>query len=237
MPIYRLSDELIFPPPRLAEDNGLLAIGGDLSEARLLLAYSMGIFPWYSEGDPILWWSTDPRLVLFPEDLKVSRSLNQTLRKGVFYITFDEAFEEVIRNCASVHSRTNGGTWITEDMLEAYIDLHRAGYAHSVESWSEGRLTGGLYGVSLGSIFFGESMFTKKSDASKAAFVTLVRQLIKWNFKLIDCQMTTPHLKSFGACEIPRSAFIKKLKSALNTPTRRGKWECASPGLTDTPNG
>lgn len=224
MPIYRLSEELIFPPPRLAEESGLLAIGGDLSEARLLLAYSMGIFPWYSEGDPILWWSTDPRLVLYPEDLKVSRSLNQTLRKGIFKITFDAAFTEVIRNCASVHSKTGGGTWITEEMMEAYIHLHHAGYAHSVESWSEGRLAGGLYGVSLGSIFFGESMFTKKSDASKAAFVTLVRQLIKWNFTLIDCQMTTAHLKSFGACEIPRSAFMQKLKSALKAPTKRGRW-------------
>ena len=224
MPIYRLSEELIFPPPRLAEESGLLAIGGDLSEARLLLAYSMGIFPWYSEGDPILWWSTDPRLVLYPEDLKVSRSLNQTLRKGIFKITFDAAFTEVIRNCASVHSKTGGGTWITEEMMEAYIHLHHAGYAHSVESWSEGRLAGGLYGASLGSIFFGESMFTKKSDASKAAFVTLVRQLIKWNFTLIDCQMTTAHLKSFGACEIPRSAFMQKLKSALKAPTKRGRW-------------
>jgi leucyl/phenylalanyl-tRNA--protein transferase len=225
MPIYRLSDELIFPPPRLAEGNGLLAIGGDLSKARLLLAYSMGIFPWYSEGDPILWWSTDPRLVLFPDDLKVSRSLRQTLRKGIFKITFDTAFKEVIRNCASVHSKTNGGTWITEGMKEAYIGLHHAGYAHSVESWFEGRLAGGLYGVSLGSIFFGESMFTKKSDASKAAFVALVRHLTKWNFTLIDCQMTTPHLQSFGACEIPRTAFMQKLKSALKAPTKKGKWE------------
>jgi len=225
MPIYRLSDELIFPPPRLAEESGLLAIGGDLSEERLLLAYSMGIFPWYSEGDPILWWSTDPRLVLYTGDLKVSRSLNQTLRKGTFDITFDTAFEKVIRNCASVHSKTHGETWITEEMINAYIGLHHAGYAHSVESWLEGRLAGGLYGVSLGSIFFGESMFTKKSDASKVAFVTLVRQLIKWSFTLIDCQMTTAHLKSFGACEIPRSVFLQKLKSALKAPTKRGKWE------------
>jgi len=225
MPIYRLSDELIFPPPRLAEESGLLAIGGDLSEERLLLAYSMGIFPWYSEGDPILWWSTDPRLVLYTGDLKVSRSLNQTLRKGIFKITLDTAFKDVIGNCASVHSRTNGGTWITEEMKEAYIRLHQAGYAHSVESWSDGRLAGGLYGISLGSIFFGESMFTKKSDASKVAFVTLVRQLIKWNFTLIDCQMTTAHLKSFGACEIPRSVFLQKLKSALKAPTKRGKWK------------
>ena len=174
MPIFKLTNELIFPSPHLAEEDGLLAIGGDLSEARLLLAYSMGIFPWYSEGDPILWWSTDPRLVLFPEDLKVSRSLNQTLRKGIFNITFDEAFEEVIRNCASVHSKADGGTWITDDMMDAYIDLHHAGYAHSVESWFEGKLAGGLYGISIGSAFFGESMFAKKSDASKAAFVTLV---------------------------------------------------------------
>jgi len=225
MPIYRLSEELIFPPPRLAEESGLLAIGGDLSEARLLLAYSMGIFPWYSEGDPILWWSTDPRLVLYPGDLKVSRSLNQTLRKGIFKITLDTAFKDVIGNCASVHSRTNGGTWITEEMKEAYVRLHQAGYAHSVESWSDGRLAGGLYGVSLGSIFFGESMFTKKSDASKVAFVALVRQLIKWNFTLIDCQMTTAHLKSFGACEIPRSVFLQELKAALKAPPKRGKWE------------
>ncbi|RJQ13409.1 MAG: leucyl/phenylalanyl-tRNA--protein transferase, partial [Nitrospiraceae bacterium] len=203
MSIFQLSNELIFPPPHLAEDNGLLAVGGDLSEERLLLAYSMGLFPWYSEDDPVLWWSPDPRLILLPEDLKISRSLNQTMRKGVFKVTFDTAFEQVIRNCASLHLQDKGDTWITGGMIDAYIGLHHSGYAHSIESWFEGELAGGLYGVSLGSAFFGESMFAKKSDASKVAFVTLVQQLIKWNFTLIDCQVTTAHLKSLGAQDVP----------------------------------
>lgn len=224
MPVLRLSKELIFPPPHLAEKDGLLAVGGDLSKTRLLLAYSMGIFPWYSEGDPILWWSPDPRLILLPEELRISRSLRQTIRKGIFNITFDTDFESVIRNCATVHHKEDGGTWITGEMIDAYINLHKAGYAHSVESRFEGELVGGLYGVALGSVFFGESMFTKKSDASKAAFVTLVQQLIKWNFGLIDCQITTSHLKSFGAQEIPRQNFMKMLKSALKASTRQGKW-------------
>jgi leucyl/phenylalanyl-tRNA--protein transferase len=224
MPIFKLTKRLIFPSPELAEDNGLLAIGGDLSEKRLLLAYSTGIFPWYSEGDPILWWSPDPRLVLFPGDLKISRSLNQTIKKGIFKITLDTAFEAVIRNCASVHLKADGDTWITGEMIDAYINLHHAGYAHSVESWSEGRLSGGLYGISIGSAFFGESMFAKKSDASKVAFAILVQYLIKLNFTLIDCQVTTSHLKSFGAHEIRRNDFIIMLKSALKAGTNKGKW-------------
>jgi leucyl/phenylalanyl-tRNA--protein transferase len=225
MPVFQLSDELVFPPPELAEDSGLLALGGDLSEARLLLAYSMGIFPWYSEGDPILWWSPDPRLVLFPEELKISRSLEQTIKKGLYKITTDTAFESIIKNCAEIHKNDDGGTWITGEMIDAYISLYRSGFAHSVESWYRGKLIGGLYGISLGSAFFGESMFTKKSDASKAAFVTLVRQLRKWNFTLIDCQITTRHLVSLGAREVPRSTFVNLLKEALKNPVKKGKWE------------
>ena len=230
MPIFRLSNELIFPPPDLSEDNGLLAIGGDLIEERLLLAYSMGIFPWYSEDDPILWWSPDPRLILLPEDLKVSRSLRQTIKKGVFAVTLDTAFEQVIRNCASVHLKEDSDTWITGDMINAYINLHHSGYAHSVECWFGGELAGGLYGISLGSAFFGESMFTKKSDASKVAFVTVVRQLMAWNFTLLDCQMTTSHLKNLGAQEIPRPDFLIMLNKALKAPTKKGKWKLEATG-------
>ncbi len=224
MPVFRLPKEIIFPSPELAEDDGLLAIGGDLSEKRLLLAYSMGIFPWYSDDCPILWWSPDPRLVLFPEDLKVSRSLGQTMKKGVFTITMDTAFDKVIAGCAHVKRKNEKGTWITDEMIEAYIRLHHSGYAHSVEAWSEGKLAGGLYGVALGPVFFGESMFAKKSDASKVAFVTLVQQLTKWKFTLIDCQITTRHLMNFGAKEIPRSEFLKLLKAALKRPSKEGSW-------------
>jgi leucyl/phenylalanyl-tRNA--protein transferase len=229
MPVFRLADEHIFPPPRLAEDSGLLAVGGDLSEPRLLLAYSIGIFPWYADGDPILWWSPDPRLLLFPDELKISRSLRQTIRKNIFRITMDTAFEQVIGNCAATRRKNADGTWITDDMMEAYICLHRSGYAHSVEAWSEEKLEGGLYGVSLGSAFFGESMFSIKSNASKVAFISLVRQLVKWNFTLIDCQMTTPHLLSLGAREIPRTQFLSMLKSALRKPANKGKWILENP--------
>ncbi|MEN8264065.1 MAG: leucyl/phenylalanyl-tRNA--protein transferase [Nitrospirota bacterium] len=225
MPVFELSDKLIFPPPELSEDNGLLALGGNLTEARLLLAYSMGIFPWYSDDDPILWWSPDPRFVLFPEELKISRSLRQTIRKGTFQITIDKAFESVISKCASTHKKDDGGTWITVDMIEAYTGLHHCGHAHSVESWYEGKLVGGLYGVSMGSAFFGESMFSTKSDASKAAFVLLIQQLIKWNFTLIDCQIYTRHLISLGAREVPRSEFLARLKKALSSPSKAGIWQ------------
>ena len=224
MPIFRLPDELIFPPPEYAEKDGLLAVGGDLSEERILLAYSLGIFPWYSEGSPILWWSPDPRLTLIPEELKISRSLKQTINKGIYKITMDSAFDEVIRNCAEVHKKKHGGTWITEEMIDAYINLHKSGVAHSIESRIDGELAGGLYGVSLGGVFFGESMFSKRPDASKVAFVRLVRQLKEWDFKLIDCQVTTGHLMSFGAREMPRSEFIALLKRALEMPTKKGKW-------------
>lgn len=224
MPIYRLSDKLIFPSPDLAEDEGLLAVGGDLSKKRLLLAYSMGIFPWYSEGYPILWWSPDPRLILKPEELKISRSLRQVIKKNIYSVTFDTAFNEVIQSCADVRRDKDTGTWITGEMIEAYIRLHDSGYAHSAECWSEGELVGGLYGVALGDVFFGESMFSRKSNASKVAFVKLVQQLIKWRFKLIDCQVTTRHLVSLGAREVPRSEFMVILKHALERPTRQGKW-------------
>ena len=229
MPVFRLPDEHIFPPPRLAEDSGLLAVGGDLSESRLLLAYSMGIFPWYAAGDPILWWSPDPRLVLFPDELRISRSLKQTINKNMFRITLDTAFEEVIRNCAAIHCKNAGDTWITDDMMNAYICLHKSGYAHSVEAWLDKELVGGLYGISLGSAFFGESMFMKKSNASKVAFISLAHQLMKWNITLIDCQITTPHLLSLGAREIPRIQFLAMLKSALMKSTKKGKWIMGNP--------
>jgi leucyl/phenylalanyl-tRNA--protein transferase len=225
MPVFQLSDENLFPPPELAEEGGLLAVGGDLCEKRLLLAYSMGIFPWYSSDDPILWWSPDPRLVLLPDDIKISRSLVQTINKGTFKVTMDTAFESVIKACATVHRKDDGDTWITGDMIDAYIGLHKSGYAHSVESWYNGELVGGLYGISLGSAFFGESMFTKKSNASKVAFAFLVQQLSQWGFTLIDCQITTAHLKSFGAIEISRKEFLEQLQSSLNIAERKNRWQ------------
>lgn len=224
MPIYRLTDDIIFPRPELSEADGLLAVGGDLSEKRLLLAYSLGIFPWYSDAGPILWWSPDPRLILLPEELKVSRSLRQAMDKGLFSITLDTAFERVITSCAEVQRDKQTDTWITSDMIDAYFSLHNSGYAHSVEAWSEGELAGGLYGVSLGGIFFGESMFSLKSNASKVAFVRLVRQLKIWGFTLIDCQVTTRHLISLGARETRRSWFLKTLRRSLKMPSRTGKW-------------
>jgi leucyl/phenylalanyl-tRNA--protein transferase len=215
MPIFWLPKEIAFPPPELAEKDGLLAAGGDLSEERLIKAYSVGIFPWHNEGSPILWWSPDPRLVLFPEEMKVSQSLRKVIKKGIFKITMDTAFERVIKSCAEVPRKGQEGTWITKDMVEAYIRLHRSGYAHSVESWHGNELAGGLYGVVLGKAFFGESMFSRKSDASKAAFVWLVERLKERGFKLIDCQVTTGHMMSLGAREVPRARFMELLREAL----------------------
>ena len=228
MPIYRLVDEPIFPPPDYADPSGLLAVGGDLSNERLLEAYRLGIFPWYSEDQPILWWSPDPRLILDLNDFKVSRSLRKTLKKEVFQVTFDRAFEEVIRACASVPREAQNGTWITDDMEKAYIKLHGLGYAHSVESWFGGKLAGGLYGVSLGKCFFGESMFHLKTDASKVALATLVETLKSWDFHFIDSQMTTEHMLSLGAKELPRRIFLKRLQLALRYPTRRWRWRADS---------
>ncbi|MEA3231947.1 MAG: leucyl/phenylalanyl-tRNA--protein transferase [Thermodesulfobacteriota bacterium] len=228
MPVYRLSSELVFPFPHLAIDEGLLAVGGDLSVQRLLLAYSKGIFPWYSKGEPILWWSPDPRLVLYPADLNISRRLQRTLRQGRFQVTFDQAFDQVIQGCSSIPRGSQEGTWITEEMIAAYIVLHQEGFAHSVEAWWDGRLAGGLYGVSLGGSFFGESMFHLASDASNVALATLVWYLTKWDFELIDCQVNTDHLIRMGAREISRNRFLRQLEASLKKPTMRGKWAAMS---------
>ena len=228
MPIFRLVDEPIFPPPDYADSSGLLAVGGDLSKERLLEAYRLGIFPWYSDDQPILWWSPDPRLVLDLKDFTISRSLRKTLKKAIFQVTFDHAFEQVIQACALIPRAAQNGTWITEEMREAYINLHGLGYAHSVESWLGGELVGGLYGVSLGKAFFGESMFHLKTDASKVALATLVEKLKSWDFHFIDSQMTTEHMIRLGARELPRRIFLKRLQLALRHPPKRGRWRIES---------
>lgn len=223
MPVYRLPDAVRFPPVDHAEKNGLLAVGGDLSPERLLTAYREGIFPWYADGEPILWWSPDPRFVLFPVELHVSRSMRQFLKKGTVRITFDRAFRKVISACRKPRPGQNG-TWITREMLEAYCALHDLGYAHSVEVWQETRLAGGLYGISLGRAFFGESMFSAIPNASKAALITLVENLGRRGFDLIDCQVETAHLAGLGARPIPRSEFGALLRRSLRHKTLRGNW-------------
>lgn len=228
MTIFLLSDKIAFPPPYLAEEEGLLAIGGDLSEKRLLLAYQMGIFPWYSENEPIMWWSPDPRLVLYPAEITIARSLKKIIRKKVFQITIDTAFERVIRSCAEIRTENNKETWLVEDMIDAYCRLHESGFAHSFEAWKDGDLAGGLYGVSLGKCFFGESMFSYQSNSSKVALISLVDFLQKRSFELIDCQVTTDHLIRSGARQIPRKIFLKELSAALRSPTLRGKWQTES---------
>lgn len=224
MTIYQLPDKLIFPSPEDAEPEGLLAVGGDLRPERLLLAYSSGIFPWYSEGLPILWWSPDPRLILEPANLHIPRRLWRVIKKRIFTITCDQSFETVIQECANTTFRKEKSTWLVKEMIDAYIQLHKIGFAHSVESWYEGKLVGGLYGVSLGKVFFGESMFYRMKDASKVALVYLVKLLHHWEFTLIDCQVTTNHLIRFGAREIPRSQFLKLLTHSLKYKTIRGRW-------------
>ena len=213
MPVFSLSDKLAFPPVHLATREGLLAVGGDLSPERLILAYKSGIFPWYNPGEPILWWSPDPRLVLFPRELHISRSLRRLLRKERFQVTFNTRFREVIAACAASRRPAGEGTWITREMEAAYCRLHDLGAAHSVEAWQAGRLVGGLYGIALGRCFFGESMFTRVSNASKIAFVTLVKRLETLGFEIIDCQVHTQHLVSLGAREIPRKEFLKWIKA------------------------
>jgi len=222
-------DNAVFPPVELAltEPDGLLAFGANLSVPRLLEAYELGIFPWYSEGQPIMWWSPNPRAVLFPEQLKISRSLAKTLRKGIFNVTFDTAFEAVIHACSQPRE-SQAETWITDEMLAAYCQLHEAGHAHSVECWCDGELVGGLYGVAIGRVFFGESMFARRSDASKVAIVTLTKQLIEWGFQLIDCQVQSDHLDSLGATSLPREKFTQLLErwckvEPINQPNQ-GKW-------------
>ncbi|MCB0853032.1 MAG: leucyl/phenylalanyl-tRNA--protein transferase [Bacteroidetes bacterium] len=224
MPIFALDQELIFPPADLADPNGIIAVGGDLSPERLILAYESGIFPWFSERDPIIWWSPDPRCVLFPQNLKVSKSMRQVMRKDKFSITYDHAFRVVIAACRKAPRPGQNGTWITPDMLEAYDVLHRKGYAHSVEVWENEELVGGLYGVSLGKCFFGESMFARVSNASKVGFITLVRDLIEKGFELIDCQVYTEHLVSLGAEEISRRDFLKKLQKNRKNDDLAGNW-------------
>jgi leucyl/phenylalanyl-tRNA--protein transferase len=214
-----------FPPPHLAARDGLLAVGGDLSVKRLIFAYRMGIFPWFSEGDPILWWSPDPRLVLYPNEIKISKTLKKIIKKKTFNVTMDLAFNEVINQCAQARLQNNQGTWLVKDMIDAYCKLHRSGFAHSVEVWQQGELAGGLYGVSLGKCFFGESMFTRVSNASNVGLVKLSYYLNELSFELIDCQVTTEHLIRFGAREIPRILFLDQLKVSLGAPTHRGKWE------------
>ncbi|MCP9447374.1 MAG: leucyl/phenylalanyl-tRNA--protein transferase [Nitrospira sp.] len=214
-----------FPPVDHASPEGLLAVGGDLRPERLLEAYRRGIFPWYNEDQPILWWSPDPRAVLFPSKLHVPRRLNRTLRGGRFSITFDTQFRAVMEGCAGPRPQyPDGGTWITPEMITAYTQLHELGYAHSAEAWREGTLVGGIYGVAIGGAFFAESMFTSVDDASKAALVSLVRRLEAWNFRLIDCQQYSPHIRRFGAEEIPRRDFIALLSEAVKRPDRRGRW-------------
>ena len=230
MPGRRPREDAGFPDPAHAHPSGLLAIGGDLSPSTLLAAYSMGIFPWYDEGEPILWWSPDPRFVLDLDRFHPGRSLLKTIRRGAYEVRADAAFPEVIARCARKVRRGQDGTWITDEMREAYNDLHRLGFAHSVEAYHEGRLAGGLYGISLGGYFCGESMFADRPDASKAALFHLVRTLEVWKFDFIDCQMRTEHLERLGAREIPRGEFLVRLRASLKKPARRGRWVMESIG-------
>lgn len=217
-----------FPPLEAANQDGLLAVGGNLSEECLLNAYYRGIFPWYTEGEPILWWSPDPRCVIFPEKFKPSHSLKRSIRKQGFTFTMDTAFARVIAECAAPRDtdadNSGSGTWITAEMAHAYTGLHHSGFAHSAEIWQHEQLVGGLYGIALGGVFFGESMFSRVVDSSKAALAMLIEQLLQWDFRLIDCQVCSPHLLRLGAEEIPRTKFIAHLQSALRLPGQPGNW-------------
>lgn len=222
--MYWLTEELTFPHPKHASLEGLLAAGGDLSPQRILFAYENGIFPWYNEGEPILWWSPNPRFVLYPSEIKVSKSMRQVFRKKSFRVSFDEAFEAVIEICASIPRAGQNGTWLTEEMKAAYINLHRLGFAHSVETWQGDQLVGGLYGLSLGNCFFGESMFARASNASKTALIVLAKTLEKKGFGMIDCQSETTHLSSMGAKFIDQANFLSYLKENKQNRTIRGSW-------------
>lgn len=213
--VFRLNKNHVFPDPRLAEEDGLIAVGGDLNPERVLMAYAKGIFPWFSKGYPIMWWSPDPRLVLFPENFKITASLKQTIRSEKYKVTMDICFADVINQCARVPREDQDGTWITTGMKKAYITIHNMGYAHSFETWQDEKLVGGLYGVAIGKIFCGESMFHLEKDASKVALAALVSFVKEKGFHLIDCQMTTQHLLSLGATEISREKYLELLASAL----------------------
>ena len=225
MPVFQLSSEHhLFPPPELAEPNGLLAVGGDLSVERLVAAYRQGIFPWYGEGDPILWWFTSPRLILVPEEMHVSKRLGRYYKNSKLRLTINHDFDQVINRCAKSPRKEGEGTWITEEMTQAYRHLHRRGYAHSVECWENATLVGGLYGIGLGQVFFGESMFSAVPNSSKFALLHLVDFLISIDYRLIDCQMTTAHLVSMGAREIAGAGFRRLLDKYITTISINGAW-------------
>jgi leucyl/phenylalanyl-tRNA---protein transferase len=236
MPLYNLNGKADFPPASLAGPEGILAVGGDLSPRRLLRAYGRGIFPWYSDDEPILWWSPDPRFILFPAEVHVPRSLKKILNKKIFHLSFDSAFNEVIDGCARPRL-DQSGTWITAEMREAYLRLHTLGYAHSLEAWHDGKLAGGLYGVALGRCFFAESMFHFESDSSKVVLFTLALVLKKLEFILIDCQVHSPHLAAWGARSITRLQYLDLLRRGLSRGTLRGNWgEILPAGLVNTDN-
>lgn len=215
IPILKNNDTFPALARALTQPNGLLAAGGDLSASRLLEAYRNGIFPWFNPSDPILWWSPDPRMVLFPTEFRLSTSLRKTLKRGDFEVRSNHAFEQVVRACAAPR-KGESGTWIVEEMVAAYCELHRLGHAHSVEVWMADELVGGLYGVAIGKMFYGESMFSRRTDGSKIAFAHMARQLERWGFGMVDCQMYTPHLASLGAREIPRAEFVARLQDLIN---------------------
>jgi leucyl/phenylalanyl-tRNA--protein transferase len=224
MPVFQLTDRIMFPHPDLAEDNGLLAVGGDLSTKRLIAAYRHGIFPWYSEGDPVLWWFTSPRLVLIPDELTIPKRLARKIRQKPFEVSFDRDFGQVIDACATNRTDLGKETWILEEMKMAYIELHKQGYAHSVECWQGSTLAGGLYGLCLDKVFFGESMFTQITDASKIALIALVEHSKQKGIELIDCQMTTRHLLRFGAREVDGQYFQGLLDKLIQSTTPDGTW-------------
>jgi leucyl/phenylalanyl-tRNA--protein transferase len=225
MPVFQLSEEIIFPHPSLADEDGLLAIGGDLSPERIIAAYTNGIFPWYNEGEPILWWSPNPRCVMFPEKFNVSKNLLSVIRKNIFEVRFDTNFKTVIEKCATTKRSGQPGTWISDDIIKAYTRLFELGFSHSVETYKNDKLVGGLYGVAIGNIFYGESMFYEVANASKVAFYFLIEKLKLLNFEIIDNQMTTPHLLSLGAEEIFRDTFIKILQKANKADADIKNWK------------
>lgn len=229
MPVYLLDDTYHFPPAEGAE-NGIVAIGGDLSQERLLNAYKRGIFPWYSEGEPIIWWCPDPRFVLFPDDLHISKSMHRVLNSNMFSVTLDTNFPLVIRQCAEVSRKDEDGTWITEEMIAAYCRLHESGYAHSVEVWKNNMMVGGIYGVSLGKLFFAESMFHTETNASKLAFIRLTQLLRQKEFMLLDAQVYTKHVESLGAKEILRKEFMLLLQKGLQYESWTGRWKFEANG-------